>query len=169
MTSVERSETLEISVLYNHHHGWLLGVLQRRVGCFATAEDLTQDVFLRLLGKSRIPPLQEPRAYLTQVANGLVVDRHRRIQVERAWRETLASQPESFHPAPEVELSLIDALTRIDALLEQMPSRARRIFLMSRLDGFAYADIARHLNVSLSTVQKDMTKALKYCYQVMMG
>ena len=57
----------------------------------------------------------------------------------------------------------------IDALLDGLKPRTRRVFLLSRLEGKSYPAIARQLQVSLSTVEKDMAQALRHCYQVLMG
>lgn len=169
MSGSELSLKTDFDNLYNDHHQWLLGVLRRRLGCFSSAEDMSHDVFVRLLGKSDIPQFREPRAYLASVANGLIIDLHRRKQVEQAWLEVMAVQAEGEAvPSAEQQVIMIDALTRIDALLDKLHPRVRRVFIMSRLEGIAYADIAQQLNVSLSTVQKDMTKAIRHCYQVLM-
>ena len=156
--------------LYDDHHRWLLNVLKRRIGCFSTAEDLTHDVFLRLLGKTDLPQFREPRAYLASVANGMIIDRHRRKQIEQAWLEVMTTQAaDEAMPSAEQEVMIIDALTRIDALLDTLKPRVRQVFIMSRLEGIGYAEIAKQLDVSLSTVQKDMTLALRHCYKVLMG
>jgi len=159
----------EIEALYAAHHGWLQRVLYRRLGCRETASDLVQDVFERLLGRPNAAPIQEPRAYLARIAHGLAVDHHRRRQIEQAWLDSLAALPEPFAASAQEECEVIDALARIDALLEGLRPRVRKIFLLSRMDGMSYPAIAKHLSVSLSTVEKDMAQALKHCYHVLMG
>lgn len=155
--------------LYRDHHSWLRGWIARRVACRETAGDLSQDVFVRLLVRSDATVMQDPRAYLARMAHGLVIDRYRRQRVEKACLEALASLPEDVMPSAEDQLVIIEALTRIDALLDKLHPRTRQIFLMSRLEGMGYDEIAVQLNVSRSTVQKDLALALRHCYQVMMG
>lgn len=156
-----------IGALYSDEHGWLRAVLYRRTGCSQTAADLTQDVFLRLLLKDNLPEIREPRAYLARMAHGLLVDQHRRRAIEKAWLETLKAVDETV-PSPEEQALIIEALARIDILLEGLKPRVRTVFLMSRLDGRTYPDIAHELSVSLSTVEKDMAVALRHCYRVML-
>jgi RNA polymerase sigma-70 factor (ECF subfamily) len=159
----------DFNELYSDHHTWLLAMLRRRLSCIASAEDLSHDVFVRLLGKSSLPQFDEPRAYLARVAHGLLIDSHRRKTVEKSWLDHVANQPCNHTQSAEDHLIIIDALARIDVLLEKLPSRTRKIFLMSRLEGTGYANIATQLDVSLSTVQKEMTKAIRHCYQVLVG
>lgn len=161
--------TPSFDTLYVDHNGWLRGLLYRRSGCTHTAADLTQDVFLRLLGKASLPPMQEPRAYLARIAHGLLVDHRRRQALERAWLENLAAMPEAEVPSPEEHVLIVDALARIDALLNGLKPRVRQVFLLSRLEGKSYPVIAEQLAVSLSTVEKDMAHALRHCYRVLMG
>lgn len=160
---------LTIDVLYTDYCGWLRQLLYRRVGCHETASDLTQDVFVRLLGKQALPPVREPRAYLARIAHGLAVDHVRRKAIERAWLDSLAAMPGAHAPSAEEHCEVIDALTRIDALLLGLRPRVRSVFLLSRVEGLSYPAIAERLSVSLSTVEKDMAQALRHCYQVLMG
>lgn len=157
-----------IDSLYLDHNHWLRNLLCRRLGCPHTAADLTQDVFVRLLGKPALPFMREPRAYLARVAHGLLVDHRRRRALEQAWMETLAAMPEDAAPSPEEQTMIVDALARIDALLQGLKPRVREVFLLSRLEGLAYPRIAEHLGVSLSSVEKDMAAALRHCYRLLM-
>ena len=158
--------TLTINAIYIAHHGWLRRFLSRRTGCVHLAADITQDVFLRLLTRDSSPEIREPRAFLARIAHGLVVDQWRRAAVERAWLETMAAMDLSA-PSPEAQAEIVEALVRIDALLDGLKPRAREVFLLSRLDGLTYRQIARRLSVSLSTVEKDMALALRHCYRVL--
>ena len=158
-----------IHTLYSDHFGWLRSLLYRRLRCSETAADLSQDVFVRLLGRSSLPQFDEPRAYLARIAHGLVVDHRRRRAIEQAWLETLAALPEMEAPSPEAQLMIVEALARIDALLDGLKPRVRQVFLLSRLEELSYPVIAARLDVSLSTVEKDMATALRHCYRVLMG
>lgn len=168
MSTAESAAHAQIHLLYHDHRSWLRTLLYRRLRCSETAADLSHDVFVRLLGRP-LPALQEPRAYLAHIAHGLVVDHHRRRDIERAWLETLATLPENVAPSLEQQLVIVDALARIDALLDGLKPRVRQVFLLSRLEEMSYPAIAAQLGVSLSTVEKDMALALRHCYSLLMG
>ena len=108
----------------------------------------------------------EPRAYLRTIARGLVIDLWRHRDIEQAWLETLAGLPEAEAPSPEVSALAIEALVEIDRMLDTLPVRMRTIFLMAQLDGLSCPRIAERLGVSLSTVERDLAKALRHCYQL---
>ncbi|MNE78787.1 putative RNA polymerase sigma factor FecI [compost metagenome] len=58
---------------------------------------------------------------------------------------------------------------RIDRMLDSLAPKVRTTLLMSQFEGLSYAEIAEHLGVSLSSVQKYMTRAIQACYSVMYG
>jgi len=160
----DRVPPSRVETLYGEHHGWLLGWLRRKLGNAFDAADLAQDTFMRVLGRPReLDEVREPRAWLTTIAHGLVVDHVRRRTLERACLDAIASLPEQQAPSPETQLMLIEALVRIDAMLDGLPAKARSAFLLSRLDGLNYNEIAERLGVSLSSVEKYMASAIRHC------
>ncbi|HEX4985368.1 MAG TPA: sigma-70 family RNA polymerase sigma factor [Burkholderiales bacterium] len=152
-----------VDVLYSDHYGWLRRWLQRKLGCAHEAADIAHDTFLRLLTHPVETPLREPRAYLTTIAHGLVVNHWRRLEIERAYLAALAALPEPLAPSPEARAETVEALVAIDAMLEVLPDKVRRAFLLSQLDGKTYAEIAAELKVSERMVKKYMANAMLNC------
>lgn len=161
---MQLSPHARIHHLYKAHHRWLCQHIYRRLGCGETATDLAQDVFVRLLGRTELPQMQEPKAYLTHIANGLLIDKQRRQALEKAWAETVANLPEQVQPSAEEQCIILDTLTHIDLALNKLKPRAKESFLLSRLEGLSYNKIAQLQKVSLSTVEKDIQQALKQCF-----
>lgn len=157
-----------LHALYQDHHAWLCSWLRRKLVNPADAADLAQDTFVRLLGRplQQVQALREPRAWLTTAAHGLVVDHVRRQALERAYTETLALVPPALHPSPEDRLLLLETLLRIDTLLDDLAPKVRSAFLLSRLEGLPYADIAHRLGVCLSSVEKYIASALRHCLAI---
>lgn len=150
--------------LYRDHRPWLFGWLRRRLGCEHRAEDLAQDVFLRVIQGRKAVRANEARALLTTIARGLVVDHQRHAALERAYLAYLAAIPEAYAPSPEEQAGQLQSLARLDRLLDGLPPKARSAFLLSQLDGLTYPEIARRLEVSLSSVQQYMVRAMTACY-----
>jgi len=149
---------------YADHHGWLNGWLRRQLGCSQRAADLAQDTFVRVLSKDDdMAAIREPRAYLHTIAKGLLINYWRRRQIEQAYLDALALQPEPVVPSPESQALIVETLLRIDAMLTQLPTRVRSAFLMSQLHGMTYAAIAAELGVSERMVKKYMAQAMLHC------
>jgi len=154
----------DLGMLYRDHSGWLFGWLRRRLGGNAAdAADLVQDTYVRLIDSGRYPPAGEHRAFLTQIARGLVIDLHRRRRLETAYLEALAARPEAVAPSCEQRALVLDTLTRIDQALDRLPDRVSRAFLLSRFEGLTYHQVAARLGVSHGAVRKYMLKATQAC------
>ncbi len=146
--------------LYAEHHGWLQGLLRKRLGCEHKAEDFTHDTFLKVLLSQAAAALQEPRAFLATVAQGLVVSHWRRLDLERAYLGALQTQSPALAASPEDRALALEALARVDSLLAGLPPRASRAFLLAQLDGMTYAEIAAELGVSDRMVKKYMAQVM---------
>ncbi|HVY06767.1 MAG TPA: sigma-70 family RNA polymerase sigma factor [Burkholderiales bacterium] len=152
-----------IDVLYNDHYGWLRRWLHRKLGCSHQAADLAHDTFLRVLLHPSPEPLREPRAYLSKIAGGLVVNHWRRLEIERAYLAAVALLPQPVAPSPETRAETIETLVAVDAMLAILPEKVKRAFLLAQLDGKTYAEIATELRVSERMVKKYMANAMLNC------
>jgi len=175
MSTVDTGSTqaATLGLLYRSHYDWLREWLARRLGNRETGADLAQDTFVRLLIKHRegrivaaagAAPKEHTRAYLTTIANGLLVDHLRRRKVERAYADAIALLPQDLVPSAEDAARLQEALVAIDRFLSTLTPKIRATFLLSRLDGYSYPSIAALLGVSLSSVEKYMATALRQLY-----
>jgi len=161
----------DIAELYTAHHGWLRTWLHRKLGCSFDAADLAQDTFVRIVSSERkeaASRMREPRAYLTTIAKGLMVDMFRRRALEQAWLDALASLPEETAISPEDRMVILEALQKLDSLLDALPEKVRTVFLLSQLDGMTYSEIAEQMNISLRTVKRYMQQGFVQCLTLML-
>ena len=169
MHTSDTLNSLEVDQLYRSHNSWLNTWLRRRVGCHAHAADLAQDTFVRLLKSRHAHPLREPRAYLSSIARGLMIDQFRRRALEQAYLASLASLPPSEAPSEERRWLILDTLERLDKLLMQLKPRVRQVFLHAQLDEMSCPKIATHLGISRATVERDLARAMATCYRLRYG
>jgi RNA polymerase sigma factor (sigma-70 family) len=176
MTSVPLDAQQGMRALYRDHHGWLQSWLHRKLGNAFDAADLAHDTFLRILNahdRRGTPNLdadlapeldfREPRAYLTTVAGRLVLNHYRRLSLERAYLDALATLPESLVPSPEDQAVILETLHEIDAMLDRLSAKVRTTFLLAQLEGLTYAEIAERLQVNIRTVKRYMAAAYEEC------
>lgn len=169
MSTVQSPQRELIGALYRDHRRWLLVWLRRSIACPHRAEDLSQDTFVRLLGRERLDTPREPRAFLLAIAKGLLFDHFRRAALEQAYLSELALLPEAEQPSPEAAQAILEDLKAIDALLGTLSSKARTAFLLNRLDGLGHAEIALQLGVSVSRVRQYLAQATRQCYVALYG
>ena len=161
-----------ITALYIENHAWLRNWLAYRLHSWGAgmADDLAHDTFVRILANrsdARREPIQQPRAYLTTVAKGVLFSWMRRQTLERAWLDALAALPEPQHSSPERQSIILEALHEIDAMLDTLKPRVKQAFLMATLDGMKQQEIARALKVAVPTVKSYIHKAYLACLSLM--
>jgi RNA polymerase sigma factor (sigma-70 family) len=169
MGVIESHLQRDVRLLYSDHHGWLRGWLRKRLGNASDAADLAHDTYLRVLASGRAPQPEDSRRFLTQIANGLVVDMYRRRRIETAYLDAIRLLPEPETPSPEARALVLETLCEIDAMLDRLSANTRDALLMCKLEGLTYREIADRLRVSTSSVEKYVAAALRACYLAQYG
>ncbi|MDQ0449216.1 RNA polymerase sigma-70 factor (ECF subfamily) [Methylobacterium aerolatum] len=132
-----------------------LSKARRILGCPALAEDVVQDVMLRLLAD---PPQAEgpvQAAYVGRMVRNLAVDRARRRRFEGRLFTGLDLAPDPADAAsgtPEAAATSRDALRRIDAAVAELPEPVRTAFRLHRVEGVPQSEVAKRLGVSRALV-----------------
>lgn len=139
----------------------LVRFLARRVRCRATAQDLAQEVFLRIHA-IRWRAIYNPRAFLFRIAANLAsthrTQARRRSEVIDELNELLSSDVDEA--TPERHILAADELARVAVVLQSLPERTRQILVWHRYDGIQQNEIARSLGISTTAVEKHLRKAL---------
>jgi len=137
---------------------WLL----RRAGNADDAEDIVQECYCRLAQLRDVTHITQPRAYLFTVARNLLQQQLKSARVVRidAMVDTGVDW-ESDDPSPERLVFARQELARVQAAMATLTDRARRIFIMRRVDGMAQKEIARVLDVSEAVVENDASRSLR--------
>nr|WP_220790056.1 sigma-70 family RNA polymerase sigma factor [Gluconacetobacter tumulisoli] len=133
----------------------------RRITGRHDAEDLLQAAFQRFLERDR-SGVRNPDAYLVRSARNLAVDQARRER-HGAVAPSDGADVESVHcprPQPDEVLLARQRLQKLRAGCAQLDARTRDIFLLHRLEGLSYRDIAQRLDISVSAVEKHVSKAI---------
>ena len=161
------SEDMDVGQLYRRHHPWLLGWLRRKLANGQDASDVSHDTFLRLLSLDNPQSLREPRAYLLVIASRLLINRYRRDRVETEALRQVAILMRRVEEQTPAEIAAAQSLLRrlLLMLAEELPDHVRRAFLLSRVDGLSYAQIAERLGVSESSVKQYLARALVHCHK----
>ncbi|WP_273825844.1 RNA polymerase sigma factor [Pseudomonas asplenii] len=169
MSSVRSPHHELVGALYRDHRSWLLAWLRRNIACPQRAEDLSQDTFVRLLGRDELRAPREPKAFLVAIAKGLLFDHFRRAALEQAYLNELMLLPEHEQPSLEEQQLILEDLKAIDQMLGKLSSKARTAFLYNRLDGLGHAEIAEKLGVSVPRVRQYLAQGIRQCYIALYG
>jgi len=158
------------ALAFEHFRGGLQRYLVRRLRNGEDAQDLAQEVYLRLLRFGDEELVRRPESYVYRVAFNVLCEF--KLSTGRdpvAFdSETVARLAEEF---PAEELSPEDAWSqgsrqqRLDAVLARLPAMQRAVFLLAVRHDVPHEKIAHELGVSLHTVRKYLYRSLHYCRQ----
>lgn len=144
----------------------LMAFFMRRLRDHAEAEDLTQEVLLRISQHATTLDPDRPDAYVFRVAVNLLRDRARRASVRTTYLTSLTGcEPEIEGRDPERVLQGRDALAAVVAALNGLPERTRTIFVLFRLENMKQREIAVALGLSLRTVEQHVIRAAVHLRQ----
>ena len=152
-----------LEVVFRAHYAGMASFVQRFVRSPDLAEELVQDVFLKLWTKrEQLAEIETFRTYLFRAARNTALNYLRRAKLERRWREEQGTDddpPTTF--AADDETVEQEVAVAVQEAINKLPPRCREIFLLSRDGGLTYAEIARSLEISVKTVETQMGRALK--------
>ncbi|MBG6120174.1 MULTISPECIES: RNA polymerase sigma factor [unclassified Sphingobium] len=163
ITSKDSGERFSFSDFYRREKPRLLRFFNRQLGNTADADDLSQETLTRFVRAAPHPDLVSPRAYLTRIATNLLRNHAARGSTRMSRRST--ELDDGVHGVsridPHRELQARQELAHWTAILQQLPPRTLEIFLLNRVEGFSYRQIATDLEEPLWVIQKHMLKAIR--------
>jgi len=135
------------------------GLLRRALGPASEAEDLTQEVFVRLCAK--VGTLQNHaalRSFVYSIAVRVLREELRRRKVKRWLRLTKSGDLPDLQASPSNPEGR-EALARFHAVLDELGERERTIFFLRHVEGLSLADIGQACDTSLATVKRRLARA----------
>ena len=134
-------------------------------------EDTLQDAYLKAFSASKDSTIRCPKAYLFRVARNVALNR-KKAQKKR-FIENVGEFDESI--ALDDKATVEDVVYSKEQFrifgdaVSSLPPQCRRVFLMQRIWGYSYKDIAKKLGISERTVENHLAKALLRCREYMRG
>jgi RNA polymerase sigma factor (sigma-70 family) len=127
------------------------------------AEDVIQDVFLRLFQRASFHTVTFPKSYLFETAHAVMIDRRRRATSRCASMH--CELTDSHHPTNELSPLRIllgrEELTAVEAVIDRLPTRTREIIIASRLERASLKSLAHRHQISTSAVEKHIARAVR--------
>lgn len=158
----------ELDAIFVDQRPVLVRMLAKVVGCANLAEDLAQEAYLRVAQAVQGRQIEHLRPFLYQTAQHLAFDHLRSQRSKRRFECTpedgqQLSAVATPQPGPESHVQGQQQLRQLQQVLRSLPERQQRILLLHRLHGLSQSAIAARLDISLSTVEKDLRIALAAC------
>ncbi|MEM7572185.1 MAG: RNA polymerase sigma-70 factor [Bacteroidota bacterium] len=147
--------------IFAAHYQDVCRVIHRYVADPGLTEDLAQEVFVRLWNKRHDLKIETNLpAYLRRMGVNEALA-HLRKKTRFKAEELPLHLPGQLAPAADEQSGLNELQGRIAKALLKLPPRCRLVFELSRYEDLSNKEIAAELEVSVKTVENQMTKALK--------
>lgn len=161
LLSMGKKEAFEI--IYERHFVQLINKAFKRLGSKEDAREIVQEVFVQLyMKRTQIAHTDNLAGYLHTLLRNKIID---------FYREQLAIKKKQYslqqvHPVRVDEMpgAIMDGRLlekKISNLIDALPQKCREVFLLSRNEDLSHYAISKKLNISVSTVEKHVGKALK--------
>ena len=161
MAAVSNGHPEALEALFARYHRELFVFLARMVRENSAAEDLVQEVFLKLLANPKAYKARGFfRGWLYTVARNLAIDRFRsQVVREAAWSGDDSSLGSVDHPR--------DTNRSLEEVLHFLPSTDREILVLARLQGLRYQEVAEVMGLSENAVKMRVFRALQHLKQTL--
>jgi RNA polymerase sigma factor (sigma-70 family) len=165
ITMADDRKTL-LERLYAQYATRLRSFLYRRVGRHSVAQELAQEVYLRLMRLEDLSTILNPEAYLFTVASNLATEHQLR---ERARGHALDIDDPAVQaqlaelPSVPAQLDDEQRLRRLREVLTQLPRKCQDTVMLRHRYGLSYEQIGQRLGISTNMVKKYLSQALAHC------
>ena len=140
-----------------------------RTGSAAAAEDLVQELYLKIAGRGGAVEPEAPAALLYRMALNLMLDRARgearSLARDADWnlahRTVIGDAEVADEPLPDEAAAARQRLRQLIEAVADLPPQMRRAFTLHKLEGLSHAETARAMGLSVKSVEKHVAAALK--------
>jgi RNA polymerase sigma factor (sigma-70 family) len=155
--------------LYADKRASLVRLFAARLRSMSEAEDLIQDLYLKIQAMGEVEARESGPALLFRMANNLMLDRlrsgTRASARDEGWRRlqgaSVGDEQIADVPAADQVVAARQRLAALMAALQTLPPREARAFTLHKLEGMSHAETAAVMGVSRSSVEKHISAALK--------
>ena len=152
--------------IVRQHHRRIYNLAYRFTGKFDEAEDLTQEIFLKVYRslKGYRPESGTLVSWMVRIGRNHIVDHYRKFKTERAQTDSLETEYEKAkenparYPNPGEALERRELSERVHRALFKIPADLREAVILRDLEEFTYEEIADMLNLPLGTVKSRINR-----------
>jgi|SRR3984885_1274750 len=153
------------------HEAAVRAWLRRWTGRGQDIDDVIQEAYCRLAELDDVTHIGSGRAYLFQTTRNIVLEQVRRSKIVRIDNVTDMGALNIDDETPPLDRVVAGAreLQRVQALIERLPSKCRRVFILRRIHGVSQREIAKMFGISENAVEKQAVRGLKAILKALEG
>ena len=149
--------------LFDQYYQRLVVFANKYLGDLESARDIVQEFYLHLFDSSHSISIQTSlKSYLYSGVRNRCLNHVKHEQVKEKYRNMSRAEAGVYDPDLEEIMDALELEARIYEIVSTLPEKCRQIYIMSRVDGKRNREIATELNLSIRTVETQISKALKF-------
>ncbi len=150
----------DLKQAYEEHFTSIRNFLYYKAGDIELAEDLVQEVFIKLWEKRSDIRSETVKSLLFTMANNLLINHFNHLKVVRNHEGDQIREDRKELNTPQFQMEEQEFGEKLNRILAKLPDGSREVFLMNRIEKIKYDEIAERLGISVKAVEKRMSKAL---------
>jgi len=153
-----------VRVIYDKHNADLRAFVARKLNGSGDAEDVTQEVWLRLVRHEKLNGDEPSFGFLCTIASNVIIDRYRKGQVRQTDAHFPLDEDAVASPAqsPEYDLRSKEGVEVIRGAFRSLNEKSRQAMILHRFRGLTYEKIGKEMGISISMVRKHIVRALHH-------
>jgi RNA polymerase sigma-70 factor (ECF subfamily) len=163
ITDIRQGNAGSFRDVYDQFHTRVFRYFFKRASLYATAEELTQQLFVKLWqSRHTLSAELSMEIQLFTMANSVWIDHLRKEATSRKYQRPMPAfetMAEAYHDQPAFHA--IEASDYLKHAIHRLPPVRRKIFILKMLHGFSNQEIAGKLSVSVKTVEDHLWKAVR--------
>ena len=158
---IQKSDEKAFVILFHHYYGYLCLYATKIINDDSTAEEIVQDLFVKLWEKRDQLNIETSlKNYLFRSVKNLCINYIQHNKTKIRYAQNVLSEI-VYNISDDSNFTEIDLSRKIDESINSLPEKRKEIFRLSRQEGLKYHEIAQKLNVSVKTVETQMSLAIK--------
>lgn len=151
--SIKENDTAAFKILYYKYYNQLFRYAYYRLYSTETASDLLQDLFTRVWkNRKLLNPNKSIKAYLYKSLTNLIINHSKLKSSQNISYNTMKEDTTEHRLDIDTEIDIQNALNKL-------PEKLKTVFVLSRVEGFKYNEIAEVCSISIKAVEKRMSRA----------
>ncbi|NEV93809.1 RNA polymerase sigma-70 factor [Psychroflexus sp. YR1-1] len=146
--------------IYDNHSEAINNYFYYKFGDREMAEESVQEAFIKLWENCKKVPFGKAKSFLYTVANNLSLNRYKHKKVVLKYANSVPQQTQD-NQSPDYKMEEQEFKLKLEKAIQNLSEKQRVAFLLHRIDGKSYKEIAEILNISVKAVEKRMQKALE--------
>jgi RNA polymerase sigma-70 factor (ECF subfamily) len=162
LSRLKNGEQEAFKLLFYSYKDKLFGFLMRITGSVEESKDIVQDVFMKIWqDRKSLSEIKNLNAYIFKIAQNRMIDNIRKFSHEKICLSDIHANIEEADIKPDDLFFEKEKQLIFQEAVNQLSSQQKTIYRLHREEGKLLKDIALEMNISLSTVQNHMNRALK--------